>query len=62
MTATVTPFAHLRHMLRTHSVPLRIAVIRMVLDEMILASATVDRTRLTDMLAKLLDDIAEDHR
>ena len=59
---TVTPFDHLRHMLRTHSIPLRIAVIRVLITEMCTTSSMIDRDRLTNMLVKLLDDIAEDHR
>jgi hypothetical protein len=61
MTTTITPFNHLREMLRTHSIPLRIAVVRMLLDEIIASSMMTDRNRLTGMLVKLLDDIAEDH-
>jgi len=59
---TITPFEHLREMLRVQSVPLRVAVVRMLLDEIIAASTMADRNRLTGMLVKLLDDIAEDHR
>lgn len=56
-----SPFGVMRDKLRVQEIPLRIAVARFLLAEIIAANTIGDRDRWTRYLVKLLDDIAEDH-